>query len=331
MGATRRPQLRDAVRRQDRTRRRASARPAGCSTSSPAKWPTGSWKRSSTGSSTCGCRSPPAAPRCSPPCCPRSLSEGFARAIKADRVLAGADFDSRRNYELRASRSEPGPRGPAAAAAARGAPPPRTGRIASLPAAGRYEAAVELEAEAGQPGPEGPAGRSSSRPSAAARARAARAGSGSPRRYRPVSHSAIRLADQRALVLLQEVARVLDRPRALAADRLGEALAGAERDHRVGVGPQHQRRAAVVAQRLEHPLPGLGAGRVGGRGEHQRERPRAGLRGGVRIGGFVGGDHLVAGIGLAGAPHEHAHGQVLGALRRSRGTRSRRRSSSGGR
>jgi len=38
---------------------------------------------------------------------PRRLSEGFARAIKADRVLAGADMSSRRDYELRASRSEP--------------------------------------------------------------------------------------------------------------------------------------------------------------------------------------------------------------------------------
>ncbi len=39
---------------------------------------------------------------------PRSLSEGMARAMKADRVLAGADLNSRREYELRASRSEPG-------------------------------------------------------------------------------------------------------------------------------------------------------------------------------------------------------------------------------
>jgi NADP-dependent 3-hydroxy acid dehydrogenase YdfG len=39
---------------------------------------------------------------------PRPLSEGFARAIKADKVLAGADLDSRREYELRAARSEPG-------------------------------------------------------------------------------------------------------------------------------------------------------------------------------------------------------------------------------
>jgi NADP-dependent 3-hydroxy acid dehydrogenase YdfG len=39
---------------------------------------------------------------------PRSLAEGMARAMKADRVLAGADANVRRNYELRASRSEPG-------------------------------------------------------------------------------------------------------------------------------------------------------------------------------------------------------------------------------
>jgi short-subunit dehydrogenase len=39
---------------------------------------------------------------------PRPLAEGFARAIKADRVLAGADVDTRRKYDLRAARSEPG-------------------------------------------------------------------------------------------------------------------------------------------------------------------------------------------------------------------------------
>jgi len=39
---------------------------------------------------------------------PRSLSEGMARAMKADRVLAGADMTSRHDYELRAARSEPG-------------------------------------------------------------------------------------------------------------------------------------------------------------------------------------------------------------------------------
>jgi NADP-dependent 3-hydroxy acid dehydrogenase YdfG len=39
---------------------------------------------------------------------PRSFAEGMARAMKADRVLASADLDARREYELRASRSEPG-------------------------------------------------------------------------------------------------------------------------------------------------------------------------------------------------------------------------------
>ncbi len=39
---------------------------------------------------------------------PRSLSEGMVRMMKADRVLAGADLNRRRDYELRASRSEPG-------------------------------------------------------------------------------------------------------------------------------------------------------------------------------------------------------------------------------
>jgi NADP-dependent 3-hydroxy acid dehydrogenase YdfG len=39
---------------------------------------------------------------------PRRLAEGMARAMKADRVLAGADGDIRRGYELRASHSEPG-------------------------------------------------------------------------------------------------------------------------------------------------------------------------------------------------------------------------------
>ena len=39
---------------------------------------------------------------------PRRLSESMGRAMKADRVLAEADTISRRDYELRASRSQPG-------------------------------------------------------------------------------------------------------------------------------------------------------------------------------------------------------------------------------
>jgi len=42
---------------------------------------------------------------------PRRLSEGMARAMKADRVLADADAGARRSYELRAARSEPGLQG----------------------------------------------------------------------------------------------------------------------------------------------------------------------------------------------------------------------------
>jgi NADP-dependent 3-hydroxy acid dehydrogenase YdfG len=49
---------------------------------------------------------------------PRSLSEGMARAMKADRVLAGADLNRRRDYELRAARSEPGLQAPAEASLA---------------------------------------------------------------------------------------------------------------------------------------------------------------------------------------------------------------------
>jgi NADP-dependent 3-hydroxy acid dehydrogenase YdfG len=39
---------------------------------------------------------------------PRRLSEGMARAMKADRVLVDTDPATRQRYELRASRSEPG-------------------------------------------------------------------------------------------------------------------------------------------------------------------------------------------------------------------------------
>jgi short-subunit dehydrogenase len=44
---------------------------------------------------------------------PRRLSEGMARAMKADRVLVDTDASTRRVYELRAARSEPGLQGAA--------------------------------------------------------------------------------------------------------------------------------------------------------------------------------------------------------------------------
>ncbi|HEX3510142.1 MAG TPA: SDR family oxidoreductase [Solirubrobacteraceae bacterium] len=52
---------------------------------------------------------------------PRPLAEGMARAMKADRVLADADAERRRGYEVRAARSEPGL-----------APPPRTPELAPV-------------------------------------------------------------------------------------------------------------------------------------------------------------------------------------------------------
>ena len=39
---------------------------------------------------------------------PRGAREAFGRALKADKVLAAADPEARRGYELRASQSEPG-------------------------------------------------------------------------------------------------------------------------------------------------------------------------------------------------------------------------------
>ncbi len=59
-------------------------------------------------SSTCGCPSRAKRTNALGALLPRSLSEGMARAMKADRVLAGADLNRRREYELRAARSEPG-------------------------------------------------------------------------------------------------------------------------------------------------------------------------------------------------------------------------------
>ena len=39
---------------------------------------------------------------------PRRAREAVGRALKADKVLAAADPEARRGYELRASQSEPG-------------------------------------------------------------------------------------------------------------------------------------------------------------------------------------------------------------------------------
>ncbi len=64
-------------------------------------------RRSSTGSSKCGVPKSTKRTYQLGTLLPRSLSEGIGRAMKADRVLADADVAARRDYELRAARSEP--------------------------------------------------------------------------------------------------------------------------------------------------------------------------------------------------------------------------------
>lgn len=73
---------------------------------------------------------------------PRALSEGMGRAMKADRVLAGADLNTRRAYELRASRSEPGLEPSAPSPQIAGPPAPeQAGRAAEEATAAPSEAA----------------------------------------------------------------------------------------------------------------------------------------------------------------------------------------------
>ena len=59
---------------------------------------------------------------------------------------------------------------------------------------------------------------------------------------------------------------------------LGDPLADRERQHRVGVGPEDQRRAIVLAQRVGDPFALGRAGRVGLGRQDQREGAGAGLR-----------------------------------------------------
>ena len=102
-----RPQLRDAGRRQDRARLRAGRRPrhadleprevADAIVEALKDGIVDVWVPKSTKRTTMLAT-----------LLPRPLAEGVSRAIKADRVLAGADASTRRAYELRAARSEPG-------------------------------------------------------------------------------------------------------------------------------------------------------------------------------------------------------------------------------
>ena len=67
---------------------------------------------------------------------PRPLAEGMTRMMKADRVLAGADLNRRRDYELRAARSEPALESPA-----------EPGQIAAAPSEFETQAQVAAGAE----------------------------------------------------------------------------------------------------------------------------------------------------------------------------------------
>ena len=110
------------------------------------------------------------------------------------------------------------------------------------------------------------------------------------------------------------MARVGDRRRGRPPDGGGEALADVRGQHRIGIGPQHQRRAAILAQGLLHALTCGRPGGVRGARDQQREGSRAGLGGHAGVGRVVGGDHLLAGVVLARPAHEEADGKVLGAL-----------------
>ena len=199
-GRAHRPQLRDAGRRQHRARLGPRRGSRGAATSSRPKSPTRSSRRCSSGPWTCGCRSRSNARACWSRMLPRSVGEGIGRAIKADRVLAGADANVRREYELRAARSEPG----------------------LEPSAAHHAVQRRLI--------------SAERPRSAG--------------GEPVGDQA---ADQRPLVLLQEVARVLDRARRRrgrstrrSARPSTAAAPGRESPHSISVGRRSSRSAACT-------------------------------------------------------------------------------------
>ena len=210
---------------------------------------------------------------------PRRLSEGMSHAMKADRVLADADTLGRRSYELRAARSEP-------ACSTAGEP--------------QIPSTVGDGWRAGRAVTTATSPRSSSTPRPASRTAGPDGAVEQPRRRAARSSAAYarqpfgdQCADQR---VPGPPAGSGSRSRSAAApvavDRRGEALADVRRQDRIGVGPQHQRRSTVPGQRLLHTLPAAAPGASGESRDHQRERARAGLRGGVRVRSVVGGDHL---------------------------------------
>ena len=98
------------------------------------------------------------------------------------------------------------------------------------------------------------------------------AGDASAAAAQSASHSAMIAADLRAGVLLEEVARrSRSRRGAGKLSSLGDPFADREGQDRVGVGPEDQGRALVLAQRVGDPFALGGAGRVGLGRQDQRE------------------------------------------------------------
>ena len=174
------------------------------------------------------------------------------------------------------------------------------------------------------------AGRPSSRRSAdGAGELSARGATGSAAAGQPLGDQA---ADQRALVLLQEVARVR---RSCAAAGGRSPRRSARRWRAAAPGPSRPTASASGGGRpcsaSSTRWPAAAPGRVGRRRDHQRERARAGLRGGVsgrarrrrRSPRRPGRSCRRRGRGSRPAGPRCA--------RRSRGRRSTRRSSAGGR
>jgi hypothetical protein len=104
---------------------------------------------------------------------------------------------------------------------------------------------------------------------------------------------------------------VLDHPRRRVAERGRDLLADRERQGRVRVGPEDDRRPLVGGQRFGDRPALRGPRRLGLGRQDQREGTRSGLRLGARIGRLVGGDHVLAGILLAAGLDQEADRHVL--------------------
>ena len=100
--------LRDALPRQHRAGTAAWAHVRGMHNLEPSEVADAIVDALGTAPSKCRCRGGASRTDQLGTLLPRPVAEGIGRAMKADRVLAGAEMDARRHYELRASNSKPG-------------------------------------------------------------------------------------------------------------------------------------------------------------------------------------------------------------------------------